>query len=38
MAQIHKRNRNDFHSLLPDIFDSVVSDKYCFTVKGVSYN
>ena len=38
MAQIHTRNRNDFHSLLPDIFDSVVFDKYCFTVKGVSYN
>ena len=31
MAQIHKLNRND-------MFDSVVFDKYCVTVKGASYD
>ena len=31
MAQIHKFNRND-------IFDSVVFDKHCLTLKGASYD
>ena len=31
MAQIHTLNRND-------IFDSVVFDTYCLTLKGASYD